>query len=102
MPRSPSETPLSLRTPYGLAVSSQFAGGFAVCLLAGKLDKSWGCSSAGRAPRSQRGGQRFDPAQLHQSLHLAAQVVVFDLSSLILWGHTHSTAYFEGRNKSCP
>jgi hypothetical protein len=25
-----------------------------------------GCSSAGRAPRSQRGGQRFDPAQLHQ------------------------------------
>ena len=26
----------------------------------------WGCSSAGRAPRSQRGGQRFDPAQLHQ------------------------------------
>src|ERR1035438_2314890 len=29
---------------------------------------SWGCSSAGRAPRSQRGGQRFDPAQLHQTL----------------------------------
>ena len=24
-----------------------------------------GCSSVGRAPRSQRGGQRFDPAQLH-------------------------------------
>jgi hypothetical protein len=29
---------------------------------------SWGCSSAGRAPRSQRGGHRFDPGQLHQSL----------------------------------
>jgi hypothetical protein len=31
------------------------------------MKKSWGCSSAGRAPRSQRGGQRFDPAQLHQT-----------------------------------
>ena len=29
----------------------------------------WGCSSAGRAPRSQRGGQRFDPAQLHQKIN---------------------------------
>ena len=28
----------------------------------------WGCSSAGRAPRSQRGGRRFDPDQLHQPL----------------------------------
>jgi hypothetical protein len=26
----------------------------------------WGCSSAGRAPALQAGGQRFDPAQLHQ------------------------------------
>ncbi len=25
----------------------------------------WGCSSAGRAPRSQRGGRRFDPVHLH-------------------------------------
>ena len=32
---------------------------------ADKIRESWGCSSAGRAPRSQRGGQRFDPAQLH-------------------------------------
>ena len=29
----------------------------------------WGCSSAGRAPRSQRGGQRFDPAQLHHKIN---------------------------------
>src|ERR1700693_3738159 len=29
----------------------------------------WGCSSAGRAPRSQRGGHRFDPGQLHQSFN---------------------------------
>ena len=26
----------------------------------------WGCSSVGRAVRSQRTGQRFDPAQLHK------------------------------------
>lgn len=26
----------------------------------------WGISSAGRAPRLHRGGQRFDPAMLHQ------------------------------------
>ncbi len=28
--------------------------------------RSWGCSSVGRAPRSQRGGHRFDPGHLHQ------------------------------------
>ena len=27
---------------------------------------TWGCSSVGRAVRSQRTGQRFDPAHLHQ------------------------------------
>jgi hypothetical protein len=26
----------------------------------------WGCSSVGRAPALQAGGQRFDPVQLHQ------------------------------------
>ena len=29
--------------------------------------REWGCSSAGRAPALQAGGQRFDPAQLHHS-----------------------------------
>ena len=28
--------------------------------------KIWGCSSAGRAPALQAGGQRFDSAHLHQ------------------------------------
>ena len=28
----------------------------------------WGISSAGRAPRLHRGGQRFDPAMLHHML----------------------------------
>lgn len=27
--------------------------------------KAWGSSSVGRAPRSQRGGRRFDPDLLH-------------------------------------
>ena len=29
-------------------------------------DWTWGFSSAGRAPALQAGGQRFDPANLHQ------------------------------------
>src|SRR5438309_3733350 len=33
----------------------------------------WGCSSAGRAPRSQRGGHRFDPGQLHQTAKISSQ-----------------------------
>ena len=31
------------------------------------VGKIWGYSSAGRAPALQAGGQRFDPAYLHQS-----------------------------------
>ena len=31
------------------------------------LRSIWGYSSAGRAPALQAGGQRFDPAYLHQS-----------------------------------
>ena len=33
-----------------------------------RMDKIWGFSSAGRAPALQAGGQRFDPANLHQIL----------------------------------
>lgn len=36
--------------------------------LARERSTNWGCSSAGRAPALQAGGQRFDPAQLHHSL----------------------------------
>ena len=36
------------------------------CMSSVRCTSGGGCSSAGRAPRSQRGGQRFDPAQLHQ------------------------------------
>ena len=52
---------------------------FTMSILAAKLNlvvpTLWGCSSAGRAPRSQRGGQRFDPAQLHQSSEASASVL---------------------------
>ena len=43
------------------------------------LSLKWGCSSAGRAPALQAGGQRFDPAQLH---HLVlVNIGVFELSA---------------------
>ena len=32
------------------------------------LLKKWGCSSAGRAPALQAGGQEFDPPHLHHFL----------------------------------
>ena len=38
------------------------------------VPKDWGCSSAGRAPALQAGGQRFDPAQLHQLARRASGV----------------------------
>ena len=31
-------------------------------------EASWGCSSAGRAPALQAGGQEFDPPHLHQKV----------------------------------
>ena len=31
------------------------------------VETRWGFSSAGRAPALQAGGQRFDPANLHQT-----------------------------------
>ena len=40
-----------------------FKGSFCYNLIAD--GKNWGISSAGRAPRLHRGGQRFDPAMLH-------------------------------------
>ena len=35
----------------------------------------WGCSSAGRAPALQAGGQEFDPPHLHHNIGRIAQVV---------------------------
>ena len=37
-------------------------------------EDSWGFSSVGRAPALQAGGQRFDPANLHQYGSLAQSV----------------------------
>ena len=39
-----------------------------------EMGLTWGFSSAGRAPALQAGGQRFDPANLHQH-GLLAQLV---------------------------
>jgi hypothetical protein len=36
----------------------------------------WGCSSAGRAPRSQRGGRRFESAHLHHSCSSFIEIVL--------------------------
>ena len=39
---------------------------FKSCLPDHLKNKNWGLSSAGRAPALHAGGQRFDPARLHQ------------------------------------
>ena len=44
---------------------------------------AWACSSAGRAPRSQRGGQRFDPAQVHQ-IYPAVETLAAELSQVMV------------------
>ena len=36
------------------------------CVVVDLISTIWGFSSAGRAPALQAGGQRFDPANLHQ------------------------------------
>ena len=40
-----------------------------VTIFLAKIERNcfWGFSSAGRAPALQAGGQRFDPANLHQT-----------------------------------
>ena len=53
------------------------------------ISKSWGCSSAGRAPRSQRGGQRFDPAQLHHFPPTSAVRFCFLAAQYCLGGDLH-------------
>src|SRR5262249_11295813 len=37
------------------------------------LTSAWASSSAGRAPRSQRGGRQFDPGLVHQALPRSKQ-----------------------------
>ena len=54
--------PSGLRSTPGERVGPKGLQGSNPCLSA---SVRWGCSSAGRAPRSQRGGRRFDPVHLH-------------------------------------
>ena len=46
--------------------------------LSQRAKKIWGFSSAGRAPALQAGGQRFDPANLHQYGPIAQLVRAHD------------------------
>src|SRR5580693_4679170 len=48
---------------------SQFAN-HPKCFRIGARSNAWACSSAGRAPRLQRGGRRFDPCHVHQLFFL--------------------------------
>ena len=43
--------------------------------VAARCEPSWGCSSAGRAPRSHRGGQGFESPHLHHLALLCAQYI---------------------------
>ena len=57
-------------TPYPMVSKSEVYGVSLFNLEGIPLEKwkkwIWGFSSAGRAPALQAGGQRFDPANLHQ------------------------------------
>ena len=44
---------------------------------------NWGYSSAGRAPALHAGGQRFDPAYLHQSSWLSESVLDWKVNNFI-------------------
>lgn len=53
----------------GRRPSGEYDGKIKFSLETNKINV-WGCSSVGRAPVLQAGGQRFDPANLHQDLKL--------------------------------
>ena len=44
----------------------------------------WGCSSAGRAPALQAGGQEFDPPHLHHR----DKVRIRTKTTVFLWAHS--------------
>ena len=46
------------------------------------VEDIWGFSSAGRAPALQAGGQRFDPANLHQTFERLTEVPSEEETSL--------------------
>ena len=47
-------------------------------------DLLWGCSSVGRAPALQAGGQRFDPANLHHQFEIGLKRLSFKRFNLAL------------------
>ena len=51
-----------------------------ICLTHGLNRYPWGCSSAGRAPALQAGGQEFDSPHLHQAAKAAEEEIKFFLT----------------------
>ncbi len=54
-----------------------------MCRAVARAVVCWGSSSTGRAPRSQRGGRRFDPALLHQQVCLKSSALSTSRHTLI-------------------
>ena len=65
------------------------------CNCAGVMKKpehrKWGCSSAGRAPALQAGGQEFDPPHLHQIFRILH--VFASLRTSVRDGRSKRTTY---------
>ena len=61
------------------------------------MKKLWGYGSVGRAPRSQRGGQRFESAYLHQNKKHAFRGVF-----LVLVDVTLNRCGISGSRERCP
>ena len=54
---------------------------------------SWGVSSAGRAPRLQRGGQGFDPPTLHHLIISEVRYMKRTLTELEIYAERRYIAY---------
>ena len=50
----------------------------------------WGCSSSGRAPRSQCGGQGFDPPQLHHIVMVSSRHTCQGIGGLLFFARARS------------
>ena len=77
----PGASPPPVRTPMresadmcvrSVAGSGRCVAAAETCMLHSKF--SWAASSAGRAPRSQRGGQEFDPPAVHHMFREARRL----------------------------
>ena len=85
--RAHADTLQMSRGPHGLRTCR---ADFQVCILGRTLwvrRNEWAASSAGRAPRSQRGGREFEPPAVHQSLFSALSRTRRSLSPKLATNH---------------